>query len=65
MIEQLIDIKELSKLIGVQKPTLYHWVNRKSVPYLKIGGLVKFKPSEVEQWMNSRAVAVDAGTVEG
>ena len=44
---RLIGIKELSELLGIKPSTLYSYTFRKSIPHLKIGGLVKFDPEEI------------------
>ena len=52
--EQLLNIKQLSALIGAKRQTIYRWVHEKSIPFLKVGNLVKFRPSAIERWLKFR-----------
>lgn len=43
----LIDIKELSRRLGVAKGTLYNWVYLRRIPFVKAGRCVRFDYQEV------------------
>lgn len=58
MERQLINIHELSALLGVSMNTLYGWVNRRKIPYVKVGRLVKFDQRDIETWVKERKVDV-------
>jgi len=44
---QLITITELASLLRVPLKTIYYWVHRKQIPYIKMGRHLRFKPEEV------------------
>lgn len=44
---QFITVNELSALLKIPKKTLYNWVSRKEIPYIKIGGHLRFVTHEV------------------
>ena len=44
----LIGVKELARRLGIAKGTIYNWVYLKRLPYLKIGGALRFDPSKIE-----------------
>jgi excisionase family DNA binding protein len=46
-VSNLLDIKEISELLKVPKQTIYYWVSRNEVPYLKIGRHLRFFAEEV------------------
>jgi excisionase family DNA binding protein len=50
-LEELISPKELSKLLKVSKPWPYIMVKRGVLPCYKMGGLVRFKRSDVEAYL--------------
>ena len=54
--EKLLDISEVSDTIGVQINTLYSWIHQKKIPYIKIGRLVKFKPSDIDEWLKENSI---------
>jgi excisionase family DNA binding protein len=55
--ETLIDITELGKLTSIKAATLRKYVAKRKIPFVKVGRLVRFRPSEIDSWIASRAVA--------
>ena len=51
-----LGMDDFSDYIGVTKGTLYVWVCRKKIPYVKIGKLVKFDMKEIEPWIKQRRI---------
>ena len=51
--EQLLSSKQSAELLGVKTETLTHWrcVGRYDLPYIKIGRLVKYKKSDLENFI--------------
>jgi excisionase family DNA binding protein len=48
----LIDIKELSSLIGISVGTLYHWISEGRVPHVKLSQrCVRFSVPAVRTWL--------------
>ena len=45
------DIKKLSVHLNIKLSTLYAWVAEGKIPHFKIHGLIRFKPEEIEQWL--------------
>jgi excisionase family DNA binding protein len=56
--ETLWDIGELGRLANIKVATLRKYVAQRKVPFVKVGRLVRFRPSEVEQWISQCAHAV-------
>jgi excisionase family DNA binding protein len=55
--ETLMDITVLGKLTTIKIATLRKYVAKRKIPFVKVGRLVRFRPSEIEVWLASRAVA--------
>jgi excisionase family DNA binding protein len=55
--ETLMDITALGKLTTIKTATLRKYVAKRKIPFVKVGRLVRFRPSEIEVWIASRAVA--------
>jgi excisionase family DNA binding protein len=55
--ETLMDITELGRMTTIKTATLRKYVAQRKLPFVKVGRLVRFRPSEIEVWIASRAVA--------
>ena len=57
----LIAPEELAAGMRVARVTVYQWVRRGVIPCLKIEGVVRFDPEEINQWLkNKRQAATNA-----
>jgi predicted DNA-binding transcriptional regulator AlpA len=55
--EPLWDDPQLAKALDIQPQTPAAWRTRnQGPPYLKIGKLVRYRPSLVKEWLKSRVV---------
>lgn len=52
--DRYINIDELCKFLGVKKRTAYYLVETLQIPHYRIGRLIRFKLSEIEEWMESK-----------
>jgi excisionase family DNA binding protein len=48
---------ELADYLQVTLPTVYKYVAKKEIPYVKLGRFVRFKKSDIEQWLADKEVA--------
>jgi len=53
--ERLLDVNQVSELLGVKPSTLYYWVHTGYIPHHHIGKLLRFKESEIEEWFDETA----------
>jgi excisionase family DNA binding protein len=56
--ETLLDISELSGFTKIKIATLRKYVVERRVPFVKVGRLVRFRPAEIENWLNDCACKV-------
>jgi excisionase family DNA binding protein len=54
--EKLLTAKQVADLLEVQVSTVYDWVYRKRIPYVKLGRLIRFKKTELFRWVDSRQI---------
>ena len=54
--KRFLNMDECSQYVGITKGTLYVWVCRRKIPYLKVGKLIKFDIRTIETWMNSKQI---------
>lgn len=53
----LLNYKEAARMLNVPKGTLYAWVHRREVPFVRLGKrLVRFSRSALHAWLNARAI---------
>lgn len=51
---KLIDIHTLSLMLSVKPKTVYDWVHRGVIPYVKLGKLVRFDEKEIMRWIEKK-----------
>lgn len=51
--DEFLNIDELSKLIGLTKPTLYGHVHRNTIPYIKKGKMLRFSKQDILNWLDT------------
>ncbi|MEW6144120.1 MAG: helix-turn-helix domain-containing protein [Thermodesulfobacteriota bacterium] len=52
MQEPFVDVVDLAQFLKVKKQTAYHIVATLNIPHYRVGRLIRFKLSEIEEWMN-------------
>jgi excisionase family DNA binding protein len=52
--EKLLTARELAELLGFAAGTIVDWAERDELPHFKIGNKLRFKPSEVEAWLEQQ-----------
>lgn len=49
--DKFLNIEELSKLIGLTKPTIYGHVHRNTIPFIKKGKMLRFSKQDILNWL--------------
>lgn len=57
----LIGIDELASLLRIQKGTIYNWIYRRKIPYVKVGRLVRFDLNEITKYLDGCRIGPLAG----
>ena len=52
-LKEFLVIDELSQYLGIKKSSLYSMVERREIPFYKIGRLVRFKKEDIDAWVES------------
>ena len=53
-VKPLLTIEEAAGLLGVKPQTLYLWVSQRRVPFRKIGRLVRFTETDLEEFIEKQ-----------
>lgn len=56
MSKSLMSIQDTAEKLGVRVNTLYDWIHQRKIPYVKVGRLVKFDLSDIDEWLDKRRV---------
>jgi excisionase family DNA binding protein len=52
VINELLNVTEAAKLIGVAKPTLYFYTSKRLIPFIKRGGKkILFRRADLQSWL--------------
>jgi len=49
---RILSITQAAEKLNLEKSTLYAWVHRKKIPYVKIGGKLGFLESQLDEFIN-------------
>lgn len=49
---RLMNVDELSDYLGLQKQTIYNWLNQKKISGIKIGKVWRFDRKYIEEWLS-------------
>jgi excisionase family DNA binding protein len=54
--QKLLTKEEVMLMLKIKKSTLYFWVSQRTIPYVKVGRLLRFKETAILQWLTSKEV---------
>lgn len=55
MQSKLLSIKEISTYLSVKESWVRSQIFQGKMPFIKIGHLIRFKVSEIEEWINNQS----------
>lgn len=48
-----MSVEEIAVHLGINRDTVYKWIDRKRMPAHKVGRLWKFQVSEINEWVRA------------
>ena len=63
--ERWVGVEDVAAHLGVAKDSIYRWVTTKSMPSHRVGRLLRFKLSEVDDWVKRGEADRDTPASEG
>ena len=52
----LLTIQQVAKQTGLSIHTVYKMVSQRRIPYVKLGGALRFDPNKLDQWIKQNTV---------
>ena len=52
---KLLTINEVADWLGIKIGTLYTWVHYKKIPFVKIGGKLRFEMCKIEEFIRNNS----------
>lgn len=52
--EKFVQVKDIAEYLGVSVQTVYYWTHAGIIPHYRLPKAVRFKLSEVDNWMARR-----------
>jgi excisionase family DNA binding protein len=56
MANEIMDTKQLAEYLSIKVPTIRKWTFTRSIPYYKLGGLVRFDKGQIDAWLKDKMV---------
>jgi len=56
MNDRWLSVEEIAEYLGITRYTVYKWVGRLGLPTHKIGRLLKFSKSEIDEWVKKHGL---------
>lgn len=52
---KLLNVKELADRLGAKVNTVYGWIHEGKIPYIKLGGLIRFRDDVISKWIQENS----------
>ena len=52
--ETFYSIRDVQRLFGVCRATVYTWMRRDGLPSVKMGGALRFSKTRIDEWAEAR-----------
>jgi excisionase family DNA binding protein len=56
VVKEIMDVKELSKYLGIGKSKIYKLIREKKIPASKIGRQYRFSKSVIDSWLKENLI---------
>lgn len=59
--ETLMDIKQVAAYLQITEATAYNWAQSGKLPGIKMGRIWRFRPSDIEDWLDQNMPGAKSG----
>lgn len=50
--QNLWTVTDVANFLKVSEKTVYDWVHKRQIPFVKVRRLLRFKPEEIAKWLH-------------
>lgn len=54
---ELLTADEVAAALKVTKKTIYQLKYERKIPYIQVGGILRFRKEDIDKWLNDHAVS--------
>ena len=54
----LLTIEEVSNILKISESTIYRWVHKREIPFVKLGGKLRFSQDEIQEYIKKNSVSI-------
>lgn len=54
---KLLTIEEIAELFQTSTSTIYRWVHKREIPFVKLGGKLRFSPDAIQEYIKKNSVS--------
>lgn len=51
-----MNIEEVARYLGFSKHTIYGWTSQRVIPFIRVGGRLRFDMAQLDDWMREHAI---------
>jgi excisionase family DNA binding protein len=62
--EELVESEAAAKILGIKTITVYKWVSERKIPFIKVGGALRFRPSALQAWLREREFTPERSEIQ-
>lgn len=55
---KLLTVEEIAELFQASTSTIYRWVHKREIPFVKLGGKLRFSPDEIQEYIKQNSVSI-------
>lgn len=54
---KLLTVEEIAKLFQTSTSTIYRWVHKREIPFVKLGGKLRFSQDAIQEYIKKNSVS--------
>ena len=52
---KLLTVEEIAELFQTSTSTIYRWVHKREIPFVKLGGKLRFSPDAIQEYIKKNS----------
>ena len=55
---KLLTVEDIAELFQTSTSTIYRWVHKREIPFVKLGGKLRFSPDEIQEYIKQNSISI-------